>query len=205
LIRGFFTMTLLIGCQFLQAAAGVACVAVRQVVGHHVDSDANQHQKHGGQETPIMMSAFPVRTRVAMNMVIVPFMRMVALFIVVHWFPVFSIASRPILDGVVATSIDPLPVSNLRQILAVRVDVVFVPDEFVRHLLLQIVAPSTQVRQAIDHVLHQMKPIQIVLHSHVESGRDSCPLPCIREHAGCGWSGGRSIGGSARDIRGSRR
>ena len=39
-------------------------------------------------------------------------------------------------------------------------------------MLLQIGPLGTQMRQAIDHVLHQMEPVQVVLHPHVEGRRD---------------------------------
>jgi hypothetical protein len=52
------------------------------------------------------------------------------------------------------------------------VDVVFVLDELVLHLLLQIGALGTQVWQPIDDVLHEMEPIQVVLHPHVKGSRD---------------------------------
>ena len=45
-------------------------------------------------------------------------------------------------------------------------------DELVLHLLLQIGALGTQMRQPIDHVLHQVEPVQVVLHPHVKSRRD---------------------------------
>ena len=52
------------------------------------------------------------------------------------------------------------------------VDVVFVLDELVLHLLLQIGALGTQVGQPIDDVLHQMEPVQVVLHPHIKCRRD---------------------------------
>ena len=62
----------------------------------------------------------------------------------------------------------PLPVPDLRHILAVLIDVMLVLDELVLHHLLQIGPLGTQLRQPIDHVLHQMKPVQVVLYPHVE-------------------------------------
>ena len=52
------------------------------------------------------------------------------------------------------------------------VDVQLVLDQLVLHVLLQVSAFRTQMRQAIDYVLHQMKPVQIVLHAHVEGRRN---------------------------------
>ncbi len=51
----------------------------------------------------------------------------------------------------------PLPVPNFRHILAVFIDIVFVLDEFVLHLLLQVGALGIQMRQPIDHVLDQVE------------------------------------------------
>ncbi len=53
------------------------------------------------------------------------------------------------------------------------VDVMLVLDEFVLHHLLQIGALGTQMRQPIDHVLHQMKSVQVILHPHIKS-RSNC-------------------------------
>ena len=66
----------------------------------------------------------------------------------------------------------PLPVPDFRHILAVLVDVVLMLNELVAHLLLQVGAFGTHARQAIHHILHQMKAVQIVLHSHVKGSRD---------------------------------
>ena len=64
----------------------------------------------------------------------------------------------------------PFPVANLRQILAVSIDVLLMLDEFVLHLLLQIISFYIYLRQAIDDILYKMKPVQFVLYSHVERG-----------------------------------
>src|ERR1039458_2376660 len=71
----------------------------------------------------------------------------------------------------------PLPVPNLRQILAVLIDVLLVLDELVPDHLLQIGAPGAQVRHAIHHVLHQMETIEVVLHPHVKRRRDGAERP----------------------------
>ena len=52
------------------------------------------------------------------------------------------------------------------------VDVLLMLDELVLHHLLQIGSLGTQMRQPIDHVLHEMKPVQVVLHSQVKGCRD---------------------------------
>src|SRR5271166_4525487 len=69
----------------------------------------------------------------------------------------------------------PAPVPDLRQILAMRVDVTLVLDEFVSHHLLQIRAFAPQMGQFVHDVLHQMKAIDLVLHAHVKRGGD-CAL-----------------------------
>ena len=66
----------------------------------------------------------------------------------------------------------PLPVTDFGHVFAMLVNVMLVLDELVLHLLLQVVALRTQIRHAINHVLHQMKAIQIVLHPHVEGRCD---------------------------------
>ena len=38
--------------------------------------------------------------------------------------------------------------------------------------LLQVVSLGAKFGHAVDHVLHQMEPVQFVLHSHVEGRRD---------------------------------
>jgi hypothetical protein len=53
----------------------------------------------------------------------------------------------------------PLPVPNLRQVLTVLVDVMLMLNQLVPHLLFQIGTWATQLRQPIDHVLHQMKAV----------------------------------------------
>ena len=66
----------------------------------------------------------------------------------------------------------PLPVPDFRHVLAVLVDVLLVLDELVLHHLLQVGPLGAQLRQAIDHVLHQVEPVQVVLHPHVKGRRD---------------------------------
>ena len=45
-------------------------------------------------------------------------------------------------------------------------------DELVLHLLFQVGALGTQVWQPIDDVLHEMEPVQVVLHPHIKCRRD---------------------------------
>ena len=66
----------------------------------------------------------------------------------------------------------PLPVSDFRHVFAMLADVVLMLDELVLKLLLQIGALGTHLRQAVDHVHHQVEAIQIVKHGHVEGGGD---------------------------------
>jgi hypothetical protein len=65
----------------------------------------------------------------------------------------------------------PLPIPDLRQILAVLVDVELVFDKLVPNHLLEVGPLATEMGQPIDDVLHQVKAIQIVLHPHIEDGR----------------------------------
>ena len=48
----------------------------------------------------------------------------------------------------------------------------FVLNEFILNHLFQVSALASQPRQTIDYVLYKMKAVQIVLHAHVERGRD---------------------------------
>ena len=92
-----------------------------------------------------------------------------------------SIASRPLPPATNVRAVSttahscgpaPRPVADFRQVLAVLVDVMLVLDQLVLDHLLQIVPLAAQMRQAIHHVLHQMEPVQIVLHPHVEGRGD---------------------------------
>ena len=66
----------------------------------------------------------------------------------------------------------PFPVANLRQILAVLIDVELVLYKFVLAQLLEIRALGPESRNAIDDILNQMEAIQIILHAHVECRGD---------------------------------
>src|SRR5271165_1120668 len=70
----------------------------------------------------------------------------------------------------------PSPVPDLRQILAMLVDVVLVLDELVAHCLFQIVALAAETGQIVHDVLHQMKAIDVVLHPHVKGCGDRALL-----------------------------
>ena len=54
------------------------------------------------------------------------------------------------------------PVPDFRHVLAVLVDVLLVLDELVLNHLLQRCAARAQLRQPIDHILHQVEPVKIV-------------------------------------------
>src|SRR6202041_2855668 len=64
----------------------------------------------------------------------------------------------------------PLPMTNFRHVFAVLIDVQLVLDELVLDDLLQVRAFRAYLRQPIEHVLHQMKSIDVILHPHVERG-----------------------------------
>ena len=61
-----------------------------------------------------------------------------------------------------AGSLRPRPVPDFGHVLAVLADVVAVLDEFVAHLLFEIVAGSAELRQAVDDVLHEVETVQAV-------------------------------------------
>ena len=52
------------------------------------------------------------------------------------------------------------------------IDVTLVLDELVLDHLLQVGPLAPQVRQAIHHVLHEMKAVQVILNAHVEGRGD---------------------------------
>jgi hypothetical protein len=64
------------------------------------------------------------------------------------------------------------PVPDLRQVLAVLINVMLMFNELVMYHLFEVVPLATQVRQAVYHVLDQVEPVQLVLHAHVEGGGD---------------------------------
>src|SRR5579871_4767178 len=66
----------------------------------------------------------------------------------------------------------PFPVPNLRQVLAVLVDVLLVLDQLVLELLLQVDAFFAGPRHAVNGVHHEVEAVQIVQDRHVEGGGD---------------------------------
>src|SRR5271156_5211616 len=87
-----------------------------------------------------------------------------------------AVSSDPAIGCVIAFSVllvrNPFPIANLGHVLAVLIDVVLMLDELIPKRLLQVSAPSTQVRQPIDHVHHQVKSIEVILHAHIERRSD---------------------------------
>lgn len=66
----------------------------------------------------------------------------------------------------------PFPVSHFGQVLPVFADVLPVLDQFVLQLLLEVDSFSAGLRQPIDHIHHEMEPIQLVQDRHVEGRRN---------------------------------
>jgi len=62
----------------------------------------------------------------------------------------------------------PLPVPDLRQVLAVLVDVALVLDQLLFEPLLQAEAGFARLRQPVDRVHHEVEAVQVVQHRHVE-------------------------------------
>src|SRR2546429_8844781 len=65
----------------------------------------------------------------------------------------------------------PLPIPNLRQILAMLRDVLLVFDEFVADGLLGVGSLGTKLRHAVNHVRDEMKAVEVVHHHHVKRSR----------------------------------
>src|SRR5579884_4474494 len=64
----------------------------------------------------------------------------------------------------------PAPVAHLGHVLAVLADVRAVLDELVGHELPQVRKPRAELRHAFDDVLHEVEPVEVVAHHHVEGG-----------------------------------
>src|ERR1043165_6054451 len=64
----------------------------------------------------------------------------------------------------------PFPISDLRQVLAVFVDVVFMVNQFVTQGLFGVRRPRPQAGHAVNHIPHHMKSVQIIEHHHVKGG-----------------------------------
>ncbi len=70
----------------------------------------------------------------------------------------------------------PLPVDDLRQILADFMDVVLMSNQLVVHLLDQISALVAQLRQVLQDILNQVEAVDLVLHAHIERRGDGAFL-----------------------------
>ena|ERR1022692_3020026 len=84
-------------------------------------------------------------------------------------------ASR-LINNAQSLCVAPFPVANLRQMLAVSIDVLLMLDDFVLHLLLQIISlNSTCGRRSITSCT-KVKPVRFVLYSHIKRGCDGAFL-----------------------------
>src|SRR4029077_10503599 len=61
--------------------------------------------------------------------------------------------------------LSPSPAADFRRILAVLGDIRLVVDERVADRLFRIGCPRTQLRHAVDHILHQMKAVEVIEHA----------------------------------------
>src|SRR5262245_50397064 len=113
-----------------------------------------------------------------------------------YYFPATGFPSRSIFDFAMGSDIvafrgtgsagyrlllSPPPATDLGRILAVLVNIFLMVDKRVADRLLRIGCPSTQLRHPVNHVLHQVKAVEIVEHAHVER-RCGCPLFLITAH-----------------------
>src|SRR6185503_4789655 len=64
----------------------------------------------------------------------------------------------------------PLPLADFRQILAMLKNVFFMFDEFITDALLEISGLGSELRQAINGVGEQVKPVEMVFDRHVKRG-----------------------------------
>ena len=51
---------------------------------------------------------------------------------------------------------------------AVLMDIVPVFDQLILHLLFQVSQAVTEMRQAVNHIFHQVKTVHIIEHRHIE-------------------------------------
>ena len=68
--------------------------------------------------------------------------------------------------------IAPFPVTNLWQVLPILGDIVFVLDQLVAHLLLEIGTPAPKLGELLHYIDDKMKAVQTVLDAYVERRRD---------------------------------
>src|SRR5690554_5460070 len=92
----------------------------------------------------------------------------------------FNVA-EPALTTSTRTSAGPGPVAHLWQIVAVLSRPLPVDDSLVDHHLADGRGATAQVRHAVDHGHHQVEPVDLVEHQHVE-GRGRRPFLLVAAH-----------------------
>ena len=80
----------------------------------------------------------------------------------------FGVSKQRVQNKLLVLRQMPLPVDDLRQILANFVDVVLMSNQLVVHLLDQISALVAQLRQVLQGILNQVEAVDLVLHAHIE-------------------------------------
>src|SRR5262249_19220739 len=75
----------------------------------------------------------------------------------------------------------PPPTADLGCVLTVLVDILLVVHERVADRLFGISRSRPQLRNAVNHISHQMEAVEIVTHTHVEGG-GGCPLFLVPAH-----------------------
>jgi hypothetical protein len=63
----------------------------RQIDTRHINEQRNRDKEDANPETPIAMGAFPIRTMVMVNIVLVRSFLVMRVRALTHWFPTFSI------------------------------------------------------------------------------------------------------------------
>ena len=67
----------------------------------------------------------------------------------------------------------PIPVQNLRQILAVLGDIILVLYQEIIHLLIQMTCLISQLRQMFQRFLNKAETVYVILNPHVEGSGNS--------------------------------
>ena len=62
----------------------------------------------------------------------------------------------------------PLPAADRRHVIAVSFDVLLVLDQLLVDRLLEVGRSGAELGKPVDHVLHQMEPVEVVEDHHVE-------------------------------------
>src|SRR5262249_40925340 len=65
----------------------------------------------------------------------------------------------------------PLPAADVRQVVAMLGNVLFVLDQLLMNRLPKVGGPRTKLRQPVDHVFHEVKSVQVIEYDHVERRR----------------------------------